>query len=366
MKWVLGFAALCVFFSVDTMAQTGWYKGNTHVHTVLCGHADSTPEVVTAWYHDRGYNFLILSEHNQYIDPETVGMPENKREDFILVPGEEVSGKKAVHSTAMNTQGKVAWKDGGNEGVVIQQHTDGIRAAGGHIILNHPNYKYAIEAGDLREVQGLYMFELYNATPGVNNLGELDHDATEVLWDTWLGWGMTVYGVASDDAHIFKERHPNKSNPGRGWVMVQSEELTGDALTAAMVRGDFYSSSGVMLSAVERSISKYRVMVDEEATLKALESEDLFGYILRDEKETGDGCVIEFIGVGGKVLKRVEGLKAAMPVAQNLPYVRCRVSYTHTRRDITRRYYAWTQPVFTDGREAIVEEAYTAYVAGNK
>jgi hypothetical protein len=38
-----------------------WYKGNTHVHTVLCGHADSTPEVVAQWYHDRGYNHLPLN-----------------------------------------------------------------------------------------------------------------------------------------------------------------------------------------------------------------------------------------------------------------------------------------------------------------
>lgn len=25
-----------------------WYKGNTHTHTKVCGHADSTPEFVTA------------------------------------------------------------------------------------------------------------------------------------------------------------------------------------------------------------------------------------------------------------------------------------------------------------------------------
>ena len=49
-----------------------WYKGNTHVHTTLCGHADTTPDAVAQWYHDRGYNFLILSEHNKFIDPSTV------------------------------------------------------------------------------------------------------------------------------------------------------------------------------------------------------------------------------------------------------------------------------------------------------
>ena len=33
-----------------------WFRGNTHAHTVLCGHADSSPEVVAKWYHDHGYN----------------------------------------------------------------------------------------------------------------------------------------------------------------------------------------------------------------------------------------------------------------------------------------------------------------------
>ena len=31
-------------------------------------------------------------EHNQFIDPQTVKMPTNRREDFILIPGEEVTG----------------------------------------------------------------------------------------------------------------------------------------------------------------------------------------------------------------------------------------------------------------------------------
>ena len=62
-----------IYLFLPTLALAGkWYKGNTHVHTVLCGHADSTPEVVAQWYHDRGYNFLVLIEHNKFIDPTTV------------------------------------------------------------------------------------------------------------------------------------------------------------------------------------------------------------------------------------------------------------------------------------------------------
>jgi hypothetical protein len=82
-KSVSVFVILILLLSCSSKIQT-WYRGNTHAHTVICGHADSTPEFVTNWYHSRGYNFLILSEHNHFIDPDTVKMPKELRKDFIL------------------------------------------------------------------------------------------------------------------------------------------------------------------------------------------------------------------------------------------------------------------------------------------
>ena len=64
-------AAAAAFAHEDKPAPK-WYRGNTHTHTVLCGHADTTPEAVARWYLDRGYHFLCLSEHNRFIDPATV------------------------------------------------------------------------------------------------------------------------------------------------------------------------------------------------------------------------------------------------------------------------------------------------------
>ena len=91
---------LSIFLTPTISFAVKWYKGNTHVHTTLCGHADSTPEFVAQWYHDRGYNFLVLSEHNKFIDPTTVKLKGEVRDDFLLLPGEEVTGP--VHSTPMN------------------------------------------------------------------------------------------------------------------------------------------------------------------------------------------------------------------------------------------------------------------------
>ena len=218
MKYLL----LSLFILSTTIAteKTIWYRGNTHVHTKLCGHADSHPDVVAKWYLDNGYNFLILSEHNIFIDPKTVNLPKERRKDFILVPGQEVTGKKVIHTTAMNIKKLVPWKfDHKDKSKIIQNHVHGINEAHGHAILNHPNFKHAVKPDDIIKVKGLYMFELYNGHPHVENAGNDKTKSTEEAWDILLTKGMTIYGVSSDDAHHFKKHTPWFSNPGRGWVL---------------------------------------------------------------------------------------------------------------------------------------------------
>ena len=322
-----------------------WYKGNTHVHTTLCGHADTTPNAVAQWYHDRGYNFLILSEHNKFIDPSTVSLKGEVRDDFLLVPGEEVTGP--VHSTAMNISRLVPWdfKDK-NRSKVIQNHVDEIGKAGGAMILNHPNFGRPIHAHEISPVRNLYMFELYNSHPGVHSFGNAHRPSLEVLWDALLEKGMTIYGVSSDDAHKLKKWGEKENNPGRGWVMVRSEELSSSALTAAMLKGEFYSSSGVMLDKLKRGEDHIELSVNEEETACELASEFLFG---RPVKKGEPGTIIEFIGTGGEVIKTIKGRSANCEAKG--AYLSEKVTHRVKKKDGSlREYYAWTQPVFTDGR----------------
>ena len=108
---------------------------------------------------------------------------------------------------------------------------------------------------------------------------------------------MTIYGVSSDDAHKLQKWGEKENNPGRGWVMVRSKELTSDALTSAMLKGDFYSSSGVMLSKLVRGKSSIELEVGVQTTARELESEFLFGRLV---KKGEPGTTIEFIGPGGR------------------------------------------------------------------
>ncbi len=338
-----------LFFTGCTSKQ--WYKGNTHVHTLLCGHADSSPEAVTAWYHERGYNFLCLSEHNQFIDPATVKMPPNKRDDFILIPAEEVTGGSMAHSTALNIDGivdpRLVQPSGANKTQVIQAHVHGAEQQNGHSILNHPNFHYSNSAEDIRPVEGLHLFELHNGHPAVNNFGDHEHDSVEEIWDDLLTDGMLIYGVSSDDAHHFQDLGPDRSNPGRGWVMVETDALTPDAISEAMYRGRFYATSGVMLSVAKRNESRVSVKVNEGATERELSSSFVVGHRVAEGKT---GYSIQLIGEGGAVLEEVQGNKATFSVPSDSGYVRAKVTYTREADTGYENFYAWMQPVFTDGR----------------
>jgi hypothetical protein len=351
MKTIKTCAAMAAVFLLllGCAGEVVWYRGNTHAHTVICGHADSSPEVVTQWYHEHGYNFLILSEHNHFINPDSVEMPDNLRDDFILIPGEEISGPLIVHSTAMNIDRVLMPNDSLKEkSLIIQNHVDITREVGGKSILNHPNYQYTVSSSDVTPVTGLYMFELYNGHPYVDNNGDDQHPATEVLWDILLSQGMTLYGVSSDDAHHFETIDSLHSNPGRGWVMVDAPQLSGDAITAAMNAGKFYASNGVILKSCRVNNGKYKIAINETKTLQELRAPELRG---KRVETTNPGFLLEFIGPQGEVIASARGLSATFPLKDAPHYVRPRVTYFRNHpAGGSEAFYAWGQPAFTDGR----------------
>ncbi len=357
-RWTLSALLLCFaaafsgaakYPTYSSAAQAPqWYKGNTHAHTELSGHGDASPEHVARWYLDRGYNFLILSEHNQFIRPDSVALPEERRSDFILIPGEEVTGHQVIHTTAMNIRGLVDWTaEHEHKHDVIQSHVDSTIQAGGTPILNHPNFRWALTTNDMRPVRRLHLFELYNGHPDVHNFGDSTHISTERMWDELLTDGMLVYGVSSDDAHQFQTWGTDVSNPGRGWVMVRSDSLTPAAITRAMRGGRFYATSGILLDSVQRE-AEYAVAVDEEGTRREMGSPYLTGHHV---EEGPPGFEIQFIGPDGEILESVQGIEASFDVPEDVPYLRAKVIFRRLRSGGGyEAFYAWTQPIFTDER----------------
>ena len=69
-----------------------WLKGNTHTHTTESD-GDSSPDVVTRWYREHGYQFLVLSDHNVLTSIEALSALHGKDDEFLLIKGEEVTDK---------------------------------------------------------------------------------------------------------------------------------------------------------------------------------------------------------------------------------------------------------------------------------
>jgi hypothetical protein len=200
------------------------------------------------------------------------------------------------------------------------------RALGGVAMLDHPNFHYAADADLVAALagRGLTLFELANEAVDSNNEGDDAHPSTEALWDAALSTGARLWGVATDDAHHYydarqvRERGELAHVGDRGWVMVRAEREPA-AIRAALERGDFYASNGVMLDDVTFDGTTLRVTVDEAA-----EGVHRFA----------------FIGEGGVELHRQRGREGEFAVPQGYAgYLRAVVEDRRGRK-------AWVQPVW--------------------
>ena len=159
---------------------------------------------------------------------------------------------------------------------------------------------------------------MFNGHPAANLFGAADKPSYEEIWDGVLRAGWVIFGVATDDSHNYHDFAPWLSNPGRGWVMVQSDELTQEAIVDGLASGRFYASAGVTLTRLECTAEGIVLEIDQEHD---------FLYTTR------------FTGKDGVVLAESTGHVAEYRSDGHEDYVRATVISSSGPR-------AWTQPVF--------------------
>ncbi len=306
-------------FEVPRTDGMRWFKGNTHTHTTMSD-GDSSPEEVARWYKAHGYRFLVLSDHNVFTDPKTLFSLVDS--SFLLIPGEEVTSsfqKKPVHVNGLNIPHVVPPQTDITLLGTIQKNVDAVREVEGAPHINHPNFGWAIDQETLLKVKNNNLLEIFNGHPLVHNYGGGGKPGVEEVWDFLLTAGMRIYGIAVDDAHHFKEEFgPNRSNPGKGWIVVGASKLDGNEIIRNLEAGYFYSSTGVELEDVRIEARRMEIKIKQKRD---------FGYRT------------EFVGAGGKVLHRTEDNPAVYELMGDEKYVRARV------RD-SGGFVAWIQPAF--------------------
>ncbi len=294
-----------------------YWKGNLHTHS-LWSDGNDFPEMIADWYKRHHYNFLVLSDHNvlsegrRWVDAarNEIALRKYRRRfgklwvetrqekgreqirlkpliefrslleapgQFLMVQGEEITHRFArnpVHLNGVNLRDVIQPIDGDSvaETIRVNARAVGVQSqqTGRSMLafLNHPNFGWGVRAEDMIPVEELRFFEIYNGHPGVANYGDDAHPGCERMWDIVLALRLgkyslpIIYGLATDDAHRYHEYGVGKVNPGRGWVMVKAPHLTAETILQSMHRGNFYSSTGVLLKDIRTTDKTLTLRID--------------------------------------------------------------------------------------------------------
>jgi hypothetical protein len=303
------------------MSKLSWFKGNLHTHTTESD-GDAPPEHVASWYHEHSYDFLVITDHNHLtVLDDAAGSPGKWP---LLIPGEEVTVRlwdntAPVHINGIGIDRLVEPAHGESVTATIQENVDNIRAAGGLASINHPNYKWVVNADDIASVEGAWAMEIFNGHPFTNDTTAGNRPGGEDIWDLVLSTGRRICGVATDDSHHYvAEFSPLLANPGRGWVVVHSEKGGQENILLAMSEGDYYASTGVVLDDL-------KVAADEIV-------------VAMNPYETEEFTTV-FSGLGGEVLEEIHGHEARFKPPEGVGYVRATVGSSRGSR-------AWSQPLY--------------------
>jgi hypothetical protein len=319
---------------VPAASNYGFLRGNLHVHTGNSGDSDTPAADVIRWYTEKGFDFIVLTDHN-FVSV----VPHNGR--LLVIPGIEMTANVdlpgggplglGIHMNGwfIPPEKKGFVRDGpvgaDTRLAYYESHFKVIEGLGGVASVNHPNDRWSCDAAILTRLAaaGLKFFEVYNPEGKSNNAGGPGKPSTEQMWDTVLTSGVMIYGIAADDAHHYYDadavdKTGYKARRGNlAWVMVRSAQNKPNAIKAALLAGDFYSTNGVILKSLRTSAAEFELEI---------------------AAETGKTYTTRFIGSGGKLLSETTAGVARYAVRGDEGYVRAAVVDSAGKT-------AWVQPV---------------------
>jgi len=224
-----------------------WYRGNTHTHTTFSDGVLTVEQRCEA-YRAGGYDFLVITDHDQVVDPSGFS-----RDGFLAIPGAELhppcpDHPEPYHIVAVNIRDPIDGRNMDANGVIRA-----IRDQGGLAVVAHP-YWSGLTFIDLQRLEGYVGLEVYNATTDWC----IGKGSSEPHWDDHLDRIGPTLGLATDDAHT------EAVDVFRGWIMVKADRLTADAVTQAIRQGAFYSSQGPVFHdiRIERAGGTARIVVE--------------------------------------------------------------------------------------------------------
>jgi len=221
-----------------------FFRGNLHGHS---NHSDgmTSPAAVVEAYASLGYDFTCISDHlwkKTWFSADTVLDTEDlNRDGFITIPSAEIHclGKAydqdgLWHIVANGLPVDFAPADEQETGPqLVQRAID----AGAYVTIAHPEW-YSMTTEEARSVAPAHGVETYNHSCAISS----SRGSGIAIADTLLNDGHRLSFTATDDSHFQPLDH------GGGWVMVAADDLTPEAIIAALKTGRHYSTTGPVIN----------------------------------------------------------------------------------------------------------------------
>lgn len=247
-----------------------FYKANLHCHTT-CSDGTMTPEEVKQYYMAHGYSVVAYTDH-------CVMLPHHDLtdENFLALSGyeneqvekgdEPVYRRRHCHTCYIALKKdndvmpyynpKSIWGKGKELKPLIKFNYDNTieewgygadktnkvialaREQGFFVTYNHP--AWSVERyPEYSQYTGMSAMEIMNFSSFNGGFGDYNGH----VYDDMLRKGERIYCIATDDNHGLKDACG-------GWTMIKAPKLEYEAITDALVQGQFYASSGPEIKAL--------------------------------------------------------------------------------------------------------------------
>lgn len=246
------------------ISQNGnFYKVNLHTHSNLSD-GKWSPEEIKEWYKEHGYSAVAITDHDLFV-------PHNELTDesFVMLNGFELGMHTEKYGRVKCCHICLVAKDENNTYPVCLHRTEymfGNTPKNAHLMKfeeDQPDTEREYSPEFFNSVykkgreKGFFVtynhpgwsneqFEQYSHYEGMNAMEIYNHggdDYSPQAYDDFLKQGKHIFCIASDDSH-------NSDKSLGGFTMIKAEKLQYKAITDALEKGDFYSSTGAYIDEI--------------------------------------------------------------------------------------------------------------------
>jgi hypothetical protein len=242
-----------IFNPYEGLSKGQWMRGNLHCHSTRSD-GSRPPQGVIDDYARRGYDFLMLSDHDVFSSPEDYAQWDAR--GMLLINGNEVSAG-GVHILHVDADRRV------EPAKRRQQVIEEVNKTKGFTIVAHPNWTNNFDhcpAEKMLEWTGYLGVEVYNGLVEWHSGSAYGDDK----WDMALSEGKRIWGFANDDSHT------GVHDIQLGWNVVYTHDKSVKGLIEAMRAGRFYPSTGVTIADVKVEGDKITITTKDAHRIAAI------------------------------------------------------------------------------------------------